>query len=182
MKLEEVIFNGFIRLERWQPCSPFKSLVVRATDSVAGLLYDRTNHRVLLVRQQRAAMVRDDNQDGFIIEAVAGRFDYKTNPKALLVKEASEEAGVTITEDDVVLLNGGIPLALSAGVLTERSYLAYAEISLEAVAEGEVFGVVEEGEHITRIWQDADAFIAETHEDLRVWAFAQYLKNKIYVR
>lgn len=173
------IFDGFVKVEGWKAGMPHETLVIRTTDSVAGLLYDRTNSRVLQVSQQRAAMVRDDNPDGLIIECVAGRFDCDLGPEALLVKEALEEAGVHITEDDVELLNNGKPLALSAGILTERCYLAFAQIEPAMVAEGERFGLAEEGEDITRLWVDAQLFINGTHDDLRVWAFAQFLKTKL---
>lgn len=176
--LLETVFKGFCKLEKWAATGvDFAMMVLRTSDSVAGLLYDATNDRVLLVRQQRAAMVREDNQDGFITELVAGRFDVNLGPKALLVKEAKEEAGVTITEDDVQLLNNGAPMALSAGVLTERAFLAFAEIHPDKIAEGdEGYGVGSEGENIGRVWMSAEEFIRATHECVRVLAAAQHLE------
>jgi 8-oxo-dGTP pyrophosphatase MutT (NUDIX family) len=176
MRFLEVVWKGFVTVEHWTDnVVHFPLVVVRASDSIAGLLYDRVNDRVLLVRQCRAAMVRDNNPTGQIVELVAGRFDVNLDPRSLLVKEAWEEAGVTIKVDDVVLLNGGQPLALSTGVLTERSYLAFAEIRSEQMVPGEVFGAPEEGEMITRFWMPAEDFISANHEDLRVWALAQFL-------
>lgn len=183
MKDPVILHKGFFTLESHaREGTPHRMLVLRATDSVAGLLYDRTNDRVLLVRQRREAMERSDNPDGFITELVAGRFDVKLGPKALLVKEAKEEAGVTLVEDDVRLLNGGKPMALSAGVLTERCYLAFAEITTDAVELDErTFGLAEEGEAIGRVWMDAQAFVdgleSGAHECLRTFALALYLRD-----
>lgn len=175
----ETKYDGFVKLEEHQvPGLKFPIVVVRASDSVAGLLYDRTNHRVLVIRQSRVPMERTDNPTGAVVELVAGRFDVKLGPKALLVKEAKEEAGVTITEDDVRLLNDGVPLALSAGILTERCYLCYAEIAPDKIDEGdENRGVPEEGECISRIWIDADEFVKGPFECVRVLTLALYMKD-----
>lgn len=113
----------------------FDLLVLRASDSVVGLLIDETNDRVLLVRQLRAPMVREDNLDGAITELTAGRFDVKLGPKALLVKEAREEAGVTLTEEEIELVNLGEPMALSAGILTERCFGGFAIIHPDRIDE-----------------------------------------------
>lgn len=179
MQKKETLYDGFVKLESWDAGLPFDMIIIRASDSVAGLLYDATNDRVLLVRQQRAAMVRDDNPDGSITEAVAGRFDLNIGPRGLLVKEALEEAGVTLHENEIELLNDGVPMALSAGVLTERCYGAFAIIHPAKIAEGDHgYGSEAEGEVISRIWMDAEDFINARHECWRVWAFAQYLARR----
>lgn len=173
--------RGFLKVETWDGGLSFPLEVVRASDSVVGLLVDETNQRVLLVRQRRAPMVRHDNPDGAIVELVAGRFDVKLGPKALLVKEALEEAGVTITQDDVKLVNDGQPMALSAGVLTERCWGAIAFIRPDQIAQGdESYGVAQEGESIVRVWMPIKQFIdLETqHDDWRVWAMAQFLARR----
>lgn len=177
MKKPTILYDGFFKLESHEvPGVKFPHIVLRASDSVAGLLYDRTNDRVLLVRQNRPAMERPDNEQGAITELVAGRFDVDLGPKALLVKEAKEEAGVDLAEADVTLLNGGVPMALSAGCLTERAYLAFAEITADKVdPEERTYGLAEEGEAIGRVWVDADEFITGTHECVRAYALALWL-------
>lgn len=175
-------FNGFVKLETWEGGQPFVHEVVRTTDSVVGLLVDQTNGRVLLVLQQRAAMIRDDNPDGAIVELAAGRFDVDLGPRALLVKEALEEAGVTLSETDIELVNLGEPMALSAGVLTERCYGGIAFIRPEQVAQGdEGYGIVAEGESIVRVWMPIEEFISsETqHGCWRVYAMAQLLARRL---
>lgn len=146
--------------------------VVRVTDSVSILFYDATNDRVLLVRQPRPAIASADNPEGYITETVAGRFDKNLGVKALAVQEAKEEAGVEIEEDDVLLLNGGRPMALSAGIITEHAYLAFAELNPDRAEEEErIFGVESEGERISRVWVPTAQFLDGRYccEDLRVF-------------
>lgn len=125
-------------------------------------------------------MVRKDNPDGYITEAIAGRFDVSLGPVALAVKEAFEEAGAIIQESQVELLNQGEPMALSAGITTERSWLAYAAISPHQLtgSDNDTFGLEVEGERITRMWiseNDLDTFVAE---DIRVLTLVQHVKIK----
>ena len=49
------------------------------------------------------------------------------------MKELKEELGVTATEDEVHVLNYEIPLALSPGVLTERQYLTFVEVTTDRI-------------------------------------------------
>ncbi len=172
----EILFNGFLKLERWIR-GKHDIFVVRTTDSVSGLIYDEVNDRVLLIRQGRAAMVCEDNPDGLIVELVAGRFDVNLGTRALLAKESKEEAGVTLDEDSIVILNGGQPMAISPGFATERCYLAFAVIKSSQVDDhGDTGrGEATEGEDITRFWMRAEDFCNSTHEDLRVFTLMQYL-------
>lgn len=175
------IFSGsFLSLENWRKGGTKKpTFVVRTTDSCSGLLYDHARRRVLLVRQNRAPMVRDDNPDGEIIELVAGRFDHAVGPKRLFVEEAKQEAGANLTERDVDLLNGGRPMAPSPGVLAERCYLAFVEIRAEHLDPGETFGVASEDEVTTRHWISFEDFLAGPHDDLRVYVLARELECRL---
>lgn len=171
-------YTGFVKLEHWRrPTDSYDTIVVRASDSVVGLLYDATNDRVLLIRQARAAMIREDNPEGMITECVAGRFDVNLGPKALMVKEALEEASVVITEKDVTVLNQGKPMALSAGVLTERSYVVFAEVHPDQVtgSDDDTFGLASEGESIQRVWVSTSEFLTMVVDEIRVFALQQFL-------
>lgn len=178
--LTRLVFNGFLKVEEWAGIGiKFPLIVVRTTDSCSGLLWDRTKDCVLLVRQKRVAMVSDSNPDGELVELVAGRFDVNLGPKALFVKEAKEEAGANLSEDDVEILNHGEPLALSPGVLTERAYLAFVEIREEHLDEGDAFGAEAEGEQTNRVWMPVQEFLATRHQDLRVFTLARELENRL---
>ena len=152
---------------------------LEASDSVSLLVYDRDRRRILLVRQIRESQERADNPGGYITETVAGRFDCDLGAAALAAKEACEEAGVTIRSDDVVLLNSGRPMAVSAGSTAERAYLCYAEVGADAIEEAErVFGV-DDGEDITRVWIPVDELEKYVAEDVRVFALIQWFLHNI---
>jgi len=167
------IYDGFVKVDLVQTPQGSRE-VVRATDSVSILLYNPDEGYLLLVQQPRAPMISADNPHGILIETVAGRFDIDLGVKALAVKEAAEEVGAIINEDDVTLLNSGHPLALSPGVLTEKAYLAMARIDIPfGEATDHVFGAEGEGEEIKRIFLRFDAvfdFINSGRcQDLRVY-------------
>jgi hypothetical protein len=68
------------------------------------------------------------------------------------VKELKEELGVTATEAEVRVLNDEIPLALSPGVLTERQYLAYVEVTSDLIDPTKrLYGERKEGETIASL-------------------------------
>lgn len=172
--------NGFCRVEILDTLVGERMRVV-CTDSVNILVYDKSRDCVLLVRQPKAGAISRSNPRGMITETVAGRFDVSLGPRALAVKEAREEAGVEIREDQVELLNDGKPMYLSAGLFTERAYLAYVEVDSSNVEQTErVFGIVGEGERIRRIWVPVRDLESLVCEDARVFALVQwFLRNKV---
>lgn len=152
--------------------------VVQVSDSIAILIHIVASGEVILTRQSRPAMKGLTDDDGVLVEVPAGRFDRDLSVRALAVAEVKEEVGVTIVESDVVVLNGGEPLALSPGAITERIYLAYVAINKEQMEKGDrVFGLAEEGEKIKRLFLSLDNFIAGPHQDMKTWALARYLEN-----
>lgn len=167
-------YQGFYRLDIYLVGKNHHE-VVTASDSVCALFYLKDQDKVLLVRQPRVAMATDDNPHGFITELVAGRFDVDLGPKALVVKEAAEEVGAKITEDQVMLLNNGEPVAVSSGMTNEKSHLAYVEITSDMIEmEEREFGLAEEGEKIQRVWLEVQDFLDHCCEDLRVFALQQW--------
>src|ERR1700677_491652 len=105
-----ILYKGFLTLVKTG-----RREVVRKQNAAAVLLVDPIRRVVLLVNQRREAMVRRSNRSGEIVEALAGTRDEKTGIKKLIVKEVWEEVGVRITQKQVKLLNGGVPLASSPG-------------------------------------------------------------------
>jgi len=172
-------YDGFLKVYVVEtPQGPRE--VVYATDSISILLYNPDEKYLLLVRQPRAPMISPDNPEGYLVELVAGRFDVELGAKALAVKEAAEEVGAIIEESDVILLNGGKPLALSPGVLTERAYLAMARVDVPyGEATDRVFGAADEGEEIQRIFMRFDEITDYLNsgkcEDLRVFTLLSML-------
>ena len=112
--------------------------------------------------------------NGSLTEVVAGRFDEKIGVKGLIVKEVKEEIGVTITEGQVSLLNEGKPLAMAPGILTERCYLAYAEVNSSMIEPNRIFGLHEEGERIERIIVPVKDLYRVVYEDMKTFALINY--------
>jgi nicotinate (nicotinamide) nucleotide adenylyltransferase len=171
------VYSGFCQVEMVDAGKGARE-VVRTNDSVCILFYVRDRNKIMLVRQMREAAIRDDNPSGTLVELLAGRFDVNLGVKALAVKEAKEEAGASISEDDVMLLNNGCPMILSGGILTERSYLAYAVInSCQIEHEERIFGVQSENEAIQRVWLTPEEFREYICEDVRVFALREWFFN-----
>ena len=164
-----IVYEGFVTLEKIG-----KREIVRTTDSVAFLIADFTHGLAVFVEQSRAPMVRPDNTFGKILEVPAGRRDCPLNVRGLMVKEGGEETGIMLTENDLVFLNAGKPLASSPGVLSERVYLAYIERDLMPHLSGPVKFGVSESEDITRHILSAETLRAMTYDDLKTMLLANW--------
>lgn len=152
--------------------------VVKASDSVAGLINVTDTNQVVLVEQHRPAMANLTDKMGTIIELVAGRRDHDgESTLSLFLREAKEEAGATIRRDQVFLLNNGQPVAVSPGMTTERVTLCYAEITSDQLAVGDQFGVAAEGERTTRRLMSADEFLAYQPQSLMVLTLQLYWRH-----
>ena len=178
----KILHDGFVRVERDEATG---HEIVVATDSVAVFIYDRRSRQVVLLSQSRQPVVREDNPEGVITEVVAGRFDKEIGVKGLVIQEVREETGLTIGEEDVQILNNGVPLALSPGILTERTYVVLVEREFDGedmVNTERVFGVVGEGEKITRRIIPLADLMGMTFEDMKTWALFQYFLNTLRSR
>ena len=173
----ETMFQGFFRVERITTDEGLVRDIVLSTDSVNLLVYDKSQDRVLLVKQVRESQIRDDNPAGFITETIAGRFDVDLGVKALAVKEAKEEAGVKVTEDRIVVLNQGVPMALSAGILAERAYLCYVEVTEEDFEQEERSFGTDAGEHVRRVWIPVSELKDYVCEDVRVYGLIRMFQG-----
>lgn len=148
----ERVHNGFVKVDKLTvPGLPYTPEVVRVSNSVAFLVYNLDTDEFLMTTQNRFPMVTDKNPEGTILEVGAGRFDTKIGVAGLVVKELKEELGVDATEDEILVLNDGNPMALSPGVLTEMQYLAYVGITNDRIDTSKrLYGVAAEGESIIR--------------------------------
>lgn len=154
--------------------------VVHASDSISGLIWLKDRDEVILVVQPRVPMETNENPRGMITELVAGRIDHgDMSPRAIFVAEAIEESGATITEGDIELLNGGQPMAVSPGILTELRHLALVAIGDDQLEEGTDYGVEAEGEAITRIRMSVKDFLAGPHQCLATFTMARVLEVRL---
>lgn len=176
------LYDGFVKVDRDGATG---HEVIVATDSVAVFIFDQIGEQVVFISQCREPMIREDNPTGEITEVVAGRFDKEIGIAALVVKEIEEEVGLTITEDDVQLLNDGIPLALSPGILTERTYLALVEVEFcnnELADTDTIFGAEGESERITRKIVPLSELPGLVHDNMKTWALSQFFLNLLWSR
>lgn len=130
-----------------------RRIVGVATDSIGILVFDKSSGCFWFVTQTRAPILLRDHPDFAetfkpmrtwiermkvflgkhiikpFFEIAAGRIDKKGyTPEMVVADELKEELLCTITEDQIEWVYGGMPHALSAGVITEMMILAYVEI------------------------------------------------------
>lgn len=173
---KKTVYQGYFSLDVIETPQGARE-VLRSMDSISILIYDSVNRRIVLVRQPRASMMTDENPEGLITELVAGRIDKLWKLEDIIIDEVLQESGVSITKEDIVMLNHGIPMAVSSGALTEKTYLAFVRIKPDQMdPEERVYGDREEGEQITRIFLSVDELAEYVCEDLRVFALIQLVK------
>ena len=174
-----IVHDGYFRFEIVDTVDGPRE-VLRVGESACALFLDRASRRIILVRQPRPSMSAEDNPDGQITELVAGIMDDSGDARTLIAKEASEEAGITISPDRIELLNHGVPLAVAPGALDECSYLGFAEITPDELEPGEhIRSAPDENERITRVYVSLDDLPDFICEDLRVLTLLLYLRLKI---
>lgn len=184
------VYDGFADLyEIKAEGAPFATLLLNASDSVALIMLVEDNkgdYGIVTVTQRRYAMLSESNPTGRFTELTAGRTDAKKETLLdYVIGEALEETGVTVKEEDVVLLNGGTSLALSAGIMNERQWYVFVHVKsdqVQIVPEGHIFGAEDEGEAIVRNIVPLKDFLANPVEDMKLF-FAkayvvQFLVNK----
>lgn len=159
-----------------------KREVLMGHDSVSLLVFIPKWQKIILLRQPRVGMISRENKDGRTMELIAGRVDKELSIKDIIIDEAKVEAGVNLHEEQIVFLNRGKPMAVSAGALNEKSYLAYAEVEPEQIDNvSQIFwGDREEGEIIERHFIDLQELPEFICEDVRTFVMIQFLLLKLF--
>lgn len=174
--LVKIADTGFLQL--WKDKKTGHSFI-EGTESLTLLIYVKDSDEVIVIEQVREAMRTPENPSGEIMELIAGRFDNNQTILQLAVNEAREECGATIEEDQIEILNNGIPLALSSGSTSEKGYLAYAEIYSYQLESDRVFGLAGEHERIARHMVKVEDFAKMTYQEIRMMALSQwFLRTK----
>jgi 8-oxo-dGTP pyrophosphatase MutT (NUDIX family) len=144
----EVLHDGFLKVIR----AANGHEIIQATDSVVMLIYVANWDFVVFTKQFRVAARHSDyNPTGEVLELPAGRFDEEgLTVFSLAQKEAREEVGIDLSGYELELIYPD-PLTVCAGILTERTWLVYAEVlSFDVEKDDRIFGV--DGEQIERVF------------------------------
>ncbi len=151
---KQEVFNGFNAIDEYdfsppsmredvEYTAPINREVVKTKDAVVVLIYCRQEDAFLFCEQFRTGVhfnpYNDDN--GFILECVAGMVEDGHTPEYTAIKETEEEAGVK--PQNLELFCTAYP---SSGRITEKDFFYYTE--LEQAPETGIYGNADEGEEI----------------------------------
>ncbi|MFJ2419109.1 NUDIX domain-containing protein [Streptomyces brevispora] len=124
-------------------------------DGATILLHNTGRRTVLLTRQFRLPAYVNGHPDGMLIEAAAGLLDGDA-PEEAIRREAAEETGRVIGVPEPVFT-----VYMSPGSVTERLHFYAAPYDpATTVAEGDGYGVAEEGEDIATVELPFDEALA----------------------
>ena len=149
IKSVESVYNGFFKINEFKLTHALfnggKSSVVcreifERGHAVAVLPYDPIENKVILIEQLRIGALAT-KQSPWLLEVVAGMIDKPEETSQVAIREAKEEADLTITKLIPIL-----DYLSSPGGTTERVYL-YLGI-VDSKEAGGVFGLEEEQEDI----------------------------------
>lgn len=147
------ILNDFFKIEEARlrfelfngKMSPsVRRLSLERGDSVAVLVFNQTTQKLILISQFRYPTYK--NNDGWIIETIAGMMDPGETPEESARREVQEETGLEIDAFE--------PIATfypSPGGSSERIYLFYSKVSGEKAKYNETGGLVREAEDIKAV-------------------------------
>ncbi|WP_316859059.1 NUDIX hydrolase [uncultured Cohaesibacter sp.] len=118
-------YDGFIKLSScemtYRRLDGEQDTVIREIhdhgEAVCVLPVDRERHVAMLVRQLRAGLVYNREQDPMILEVAAGLIDPGETPEQTVLREAEEELGFRIND-----LQPVAAFYASPGTLTEKIY------------------------------------------------------------
>ena len=158
---QKTVYDGFYKIDSVKYSHSLHSgemtgsidveLFVRG--DVVGLLpYDPVSDQVALIEQFRIGAMRN-KPDPWLVQIIAGMIDTDETPEQVAIREAKEEAGIVLSE--VELISRYIA---SPGASTEEVYVFFAKTDLSQV--GGTHGLVEEDEDILVKVMSADDAIA----------------------
>jgi len=111
-------------------------------DAVVLMPYDAINDRVVFTCQFRPGALNRE-QTPWLLEFIAGMFAENENPIEVAIREAKEEANLTLTEDDIYPI---MQYLSSPGGTNENIHLYLGLIDSRNISG--VYGLPEEGEDI----------------------------------
>ncbi len=146
-------YQGFFKLDEYQlshklfsnkQSNDFTREVFERGDAVVVMLYDPIQDKLLLLEQFRAGALRTE-ETPWLLEFVAGMFDDDESPIDVAVREAKEEANITLAPESVKPI---LKYLSSPGAMSECIHLYWATFDSNKVSPGSVYGLDGENEDI----------------------------------
>ncbi|CTQ50822.1 NUDIX domain-containing protein [Jannaschia donghaensis] len=159
------VYEGFHRVEEWHLDHPrfdggrsgqIQRAISHVTDAATVLPYDPVRDRVLLVEQIRIGALAKGDPLPWLLEPVAGLIDAGETAEDAAIREAQEEAGTTLTAEDLHFVGRYYP---SPGGLAQILFSFVALCDLPDRTDG-LHGLVDEQEDIRTHLLPADDLIA----------------------
>ena len=135
--LQHKLFSG-------QQSQTFTREVFERGDAVVVMPYDVKQDKVLLIEQFRAGAIRGEDS-AWLLEFIAGMFDDNESPIEVAIREAKEEANISLSADTLQPI---MEYLSSPGGMSERIHLYLAHFDSDKVSDGGVYGLLEENEDI----------------------------------
>ena len=133
--LQHKLFSG-------QQSQTFTREVFERGDAVVVMPYDVKQDKVLLIEQFRAGAIRGEDSP-WLLEFIAGMFDDNESPIEVAIREAKEEANISLSADTLQPI---MEYLSSPGGMSERIHLYLAHFDSDKVSDGGVYGLLEENE------------------------------------
>jgi len=146
-------YNGFFKLNEYQLSHKLFSQkqsneltreVFERGDAVVVMLYDQVQDKLLLLEQFRAGALRT-GETPWMLEFVAGMFNHDESPVDVGVREAQEEANITLVPATIKPI---IKYLSSPGGTSECIHLYWSTFDSNTVVAGSIHGLADENEDI----------------------------------
>ena len=149
MESTTILYNGFFKIHQYSfqhalfaggESDVVHREILERGDAVAVLPYDPVAQKVVLIEQIRIGAMRS-KQSPWLLEVVAGMIDKDESKEQVAIREAEEEAGLTIQR--LIPMTSYLS---SPGGTTERLYLYLGVVDSTGVSG--IYGLAEEQEDI----------------------------------
>lgn len=149
----ETKYQGFFKMNEYRlqhklfsgkESETFSREIFERGDAVVVMAYDVEQDKLLLIEQFRPGAIRGDDSP-WLLEFIAGMFDENESPIEVAIREAKEEANISLNSADLQPI---MQYLSSPGGMSERIHLYLAYFDSGQVEDGAVYGLPEENEDI----------------------------------
>lgn len=135
--------NGYTNIENCE--ETYVRNLITPKDSVGITLYDPITNKILIKREKRFGPYLNEGKL-FSYGVIEGTIEPDEDPVECAIREIEEEAGISVSKDNVIHINSWYP---SAGYMTEKKHVMLAIFdSNQYNKENNIHGLKEENEEI----------------------------------